>query len=180
MSWQPQMSMLCFSRAHIAATSWRPAKIACASVQSCGMGLLVFALLTTASGCPVFGGRGSDTTMVRHSAIRSFHPSSSHRPACPLLGLSPLSSSSVLLLLDGWGRGRAWGSTWWDLLSPQHLASQCICITHFLCTGLKNLLSGKTSPQAQSQDAARNISLFFLHSVKKKLSTFVSPEGCMH
>lgn len=83
MSWQPQMSMLCFSRARIAAASWKPAKMACASVQRVMVWVSVLALLTTASGCPVFGGRGADTAVVRHSAIRSFHPSSSTPQLAP-------------------------------------------------------------------------------------------------
>lgn len=42
-----------------------------------------------------------------------------------------------------------------------------ICITQFLCTGLKNLLLGKVNPQAHSQGAGRNINLFLLQPVKK-------------
>lgn len=46
-------------------------------------------MLTAASGCPVFGGTGADTTMVRHSAIRSFHLPPT--PSLPLAGCLPTS-----------------------------------------------------------------------------------------
>lgn len=128
---------------------------------------MVLALLTTAFGRPVFGGRGADLIMVRHHAIRSFHPSFSHSPSCSLLGLFPFPTNSVLLLLHGWSRGRAWAPHSWTCLLHSTWSAKRICITQFLCTGLKNLLSGKANPQAHSQGAARSMSLFLLQSVEK-------------
>lgn len=167
MSWQPQMSMLCFSRARIAAASWKPAKMACASVQRVMVWVSVLALLTTASGCPVFGGRGADTAVVRHSAIRSFHPSSSTPQLAPCWVSPPFLALQFCfssMAEAGAGHGASHGgtcflhSTWPD---------KRICITHSLCTGLKNLLLGKANPQAQSQDIIRNINFFFPHLVKE-------------
>lgn len=54
--------------------------------------------------------------------------------------------TQFLLLLRGWGSERARGAH----LSHSTLPAKCVCVTHFLCNSLKNLLLCKASPQPQS------------------------------